>query len=162
MCFSSVRTSVEDRRTHQSGDLRFHFPHPKFTSKRGKRRTVVGEENQQLETHDTEKSYQHVRAPTSRLPTAENRAPALAGVAWTAVATVAKYPTGTWRIFCPRKRIQDFGMRISRIYVSRRTEIDWSTADCGKRVIFGVRISISIDDFFSSSFRTSTSRSHPN
>ena len=51
MCFSSVSTSVEDRRTHQSGDLRFHFPHPKFTSKRAKRRMVDEKKQQQLEAH---------------------------------------------------------------------------------------------------------------
>ena len=50
---------------------------------------VVGEEQQHLEAHATEKSYQHARAPARRPPTAENRASALAGVARTAVATAA-------------------------------------------------------------------------
>ena len=127
MCFSSVSTSVEDRRTHQSGDLRFHFPHPKFTSKRAKRRMVDEEEQQQLEAHDTEKSYQHARAPDRRLPTAENRASALAGVARTAVAAFAKVSHRDLTKFLSPKK--DFGMRISRISASRRAEIDGSTAD---------------------------------
>jgi len=70
---------------------------------------VDEEEQQQLEAHDTEKSYQHARAPARRLPTAEKRASALAGVARTAVAAVAKVsesPTGTDEIF-PRKRISE-------------------------------------------------------
>ena len=54
---------------------------------------VVGEEQQHLEAHATEKSYQHARAPARRPPTAENRASALAGVARTAVAAVAAVAT---------------------------------------------------------------------
>ena len=72
MCFSSVSTSVEDRRTHQSGDLRFHFPHPKFTSKRAKRRMVDEEEQQQLEAHDTEKRVSiHQRGVLIKAPVAD-------------------------------------------------------------------------------------------
>ena len=121
MCFSSVSTSVEYRRTHQSCDLRFHFPHPKFTSKRAKRRMVDEEEQQQLEAHDTEKSYQHARAPARLLPTTENRASALAGVARTAVAAVAKVSHRDLTNFKPEKGFRNKNITLRSSYF----DFDW-------------------------------------